>query len=70
MTFLDVYQSQTEFVKIRWYNYNSLNSQVTKCDAFENVKDYRYLKVVSTNPELCDSSKIFVDYKHCERKYT
>jgi hypothetical protein len=24
-----------------WINYNSLNSRVTKCDAFENVKDYR-----------------------------
>jgi hypothetical protein len=24
-----------EFVKIRWYNYNSLNSQVTKCDVLQ-----------------------------------
>ena len=38
MTFFNVFQNQTEFAKIRWYN--SLNSQVTKCDAFENVKDY------------------------------
>jgi hypothetical protein len=26
------------------------HSQVAKYDAFENVKDYRKLKVVSTNP--------------------
>ena len=41
MTFFNVFQNQTEFVKIRCYNYNSLNSQVTKCDAFVNAKDYR-----------------------------
>ena len=36
MTFLCVYQSQTEFVKIRWYN-----CHLVKCDAFENAKDNR-----------------------------
>ena len=70
MTLLSVYQSQTEPAKTRWYNHNSPNSQVTKCDAFENAKDYRHSKVASTNPRLCDSSKTLVDYKHCERKYT
>ena len=39
MTFLSVYQSWTEFVKIRWYNYNSLNSQVTKCHVLKIFKN-------------------------------
>ena len=35
ITFLSVYESKTEFVKIRWYYYNSLNNQVTKCDVLK-----------------------------------
>ena len=31
MTFFSVFQNQTEFVKIRWYNYNSLNSHIYLC---------------------------------------
>jgi hypothetical protein len=41
MTFLSVYQSYAEFVKIRWYNYNSLNSQVAKCDVLQ-IPSYLY----------------------------
>ena len=57
ITFLNVYQSWTEFVKIRWYNYNSLNSQVIKCHVLEIKKKIKILfeKIPLKYTSLCSN---------------